>query len=102
MQRVQLLILSFIEVTRVKDGLLEYNARYTDYSILGDTLARRTFDESGDYTVRPFQFDIRESVTNTLRNQTFTGVYSSGATTDDGNTASDSLLALAVTQVKRM
>ena len=91
---------SFIEVTRVKDGLLEYNARYTDYSILGDTLARRTFDESGDYTVRPFQFDIRESVSNTLRNQTFTGVYSSGATTDDGNTASDSLLALAVTPGK--
>ena len=30
---------------------------------LGETLARRTFDESGDYTVRPFQFDVRESVT---------------------------------------
>ena len=27
---------------------------------LGDTLARRTFDESGDYTIRPFQFDARE------------------------------------------
>ena len=91
---------SFIEIVRVKNGDIEYNARYTDYSILGDTLARRTFDESGDYTTRPFQFDMRESVTNNLRNKTFTGVYSSGATTDDGNTASDSLLALSVTSGK--
>ena len=91
---------SFIELVRVKSGKIVANARYTDYNILGDTLARRTFDESGDYTVRPFQFDMRESVTNQLRNQTFTGVYSSGATTDDGNTASDSLLALAATPGK--
>ena len=55
---------SFIEIVRVKNGAIQYNARYTDYSILGDTLARRTFDESGDYTVRPFQFDI-ERVSNT-------------------------------------
>ena len=39
---------SFIEIVRVKQGGIEYNARYTDYSILGVTLARRTFDESGD------------------------------------------------------
>ena len=91
---------SFIELARVKNGLFQTNARYTDYSILGDTLARRTFDESGDYTVRPFQFDMRESVTNQVQNQTFAGVYSSGATTDDSNTASDSLLALAVTPGK--
>ena len=91
---------SFIELARVKSGKIVANARYTDYNILGDTLARRTFDESGDYTVRPFQFDMRESVTNQLRNQTFTGVYSSGATTDDGNTASESLLALAATPGK--
>ena len=91
---------SFIEVVRVKSGEIEYNARYTDFSILGDTFARRTFDESGDYTVRPFQFDMRESISNQVQNQTFTGVYSSGATTDDGNTASDTLLALAVTPGK--
>ena len=30
------------------------------YSVLEETLARRTYDESGDYTVRPYQIDIRE------------------------------------------
>ena len=33
--------------------------RSTEFSILGDALAKRTFDESGDYTVRPFQFEVR-------------------------------------------
>ena len=86
---------SFIEVVRVKGGIVQYEARFTEYNILGDTLARRTFDESGDYTVRPFQFDVRESLTQTADNERFAGVYSTGGTTDDENTASESLLALA-------
>ena len=55
---------SFIELMRVNNGIIDSEARNTEYSVLGDTLARRTFDESGDYTVRPFQFEMRESVTN--------------------------------------
>ncbi len=31
-----------------------------DYSVLEQTLARRTFDESGDYVVQDFSIDIRE------------------------------------------
>jgi len=91
---------SFIEIVRVKNGIVQYEARFTEYSILGETLARRTFDESGDYTVRPFQFDMRESVTQTTQNIKFDGVYTNGATTNDDNTASDSLLALSITPGK--
>ena len=75
-------------------------ARTTDYAVLGDTLARRTFDESGDYTVRPFQYEIREHLDNDVRGESFTGVYGSGATTDDGATASEAKLAIAVTPGK--
>lgn len=32
----------------------------TEYSAITDVLAQRTFEESGNYTVRPFQLDIRE------------------------------------------
>ena len=32
----------------------------TDYNLLEQTLARRTFDESGDYVVNDFSVDIRE------------------------------------------
>ena len=86
---------SFIEMMRIDSGTLVSKARETEYSVLGDVLARRTFDESGNYTVKPFLFDTRESINNTVKGIDFTGVYSSGATTDDGGTASEDLLALS-------
>ena len=61
----------FIEILRVKNGVIEEITRNTEYSVLGDTLARRTYDESGDYSVRPFGIDIRESLDDGLNE----GVY---------------------------
>ena len=79
---------NFVELITVKRGSVQANkAMLTEYSVLGDALARRTFDESGDYTVRPFQFDARESIDNTVKLKDFDGVYTKGATTDDGGTA---------------
>ena len=48
---------SFIEMMRIDSGTLVSKDRETEYSVLGDVLARRTFDESGNYTVKPFLFD---------------------------------------------
>ena len=45
----------YIELIRVVGGQTTKKVRYTDYAIFEDTLARRTFDESGNYTVRPFE-----------------------------------------------
>ena len=88
---------SFVELLRIRNGVMVSEARNTDYSVLGDTLARRTFDESGDYTIRPFQFEMKESITNEYQGTTNTGVYSSSTTTtDDNSTASESLLSLAI------
>lgn len=44
----------FIELSRFDDGELIKALRYPLYSNIGDTMARRTYDESGDYTVNPF------------------------------------------------
>ncbi len=85
----------FIEMMRIDGGTLVSKARPTEYSVLGDVLAKRTHDESGDYTIRPFLFTSKESVTNTVKGRKYTGVFSDGATTDDGNTASNSKLAIA-------
>jgi len=90
----------FIEMMRIDSGVLISKARPTEYSVLGDIFARRTFDESGDYTVRPFLFDIRESVESTVKGTKFVGTYSDGATTDDGGTASESKLVVACSQGK--
>ena len=50
----------FVELITVKDGVVAKEAARDEYEILMKTLARRTYDESGDYTVRPFKLDIRE------------------------------------------
>ena len=90
----------FVELIRTTTGRVTQEARGTEYAVLGDTLARRTFDESGDYTVRPFQFTMNESIDNDYAGRTNAGIYASGGTTDDGGTAGDDLLALSITPGK--
>ena len=52
---------NFVEVARVVDGLLTVNKDKTIYSEIGKELARRTYDESGDYAVRKWPIQILES-----------------------------------------
>ena len=51
---------NFVEILRVNNGNIERIVKRTDYNILEETLARRTFEESGDYVIRPFDIDVRE------------------------------------------
>jgi len=55
----------FIELARVEYGVLTRSYRFPIYSVLEDTLARRTYDESGNYTVRPFQIALQTNTSNT-------------------------------------
>lgn len=54
----------FIELLRTDEGVNQKIVNKTEYSYLEKTLARRTYDESGDYTVRDFAIDVREHRTN--------------------------------------
>lgn len=45
---------AFIDLVRIESGIVKSRLVYPQYAMLEDTLARRTFDESGNYTVRPF------------------------------------------------
>ena len=49
----------FIEFLRLVDGSPIKIEKYPDYAALEDTLARRTYDESGNYTVRPFEVNLQ-------------------------------------------
>jgi len=51
---------NFVELLRLNAGILQNQVRTTEYAVLEDNLARRTFDESGDYAVRGFDLDLRE------------------------------------------
>jgi len=53
---------NFIEIARVLDGKLIINQDKSLYSVLGKELARRTFDESGDYTVKRWPLQIIDHV----------------------------------------
>jgi hypothetical protein len=51
---------NFVTLSVVDNGVVLRDTRTTEYSDLEKTLARRTFDESGSYTVRDFEIDVRE------------------------------------------
>ncbi|MBF83857.1 MAG: hypothetical protein CL489_05205 [Acidobacteria bacterium] len=50
---------NFIQLLRVQDGIKQEEVKYPMYGELDKTLARRTHDESGDYTVTPFNLDLK-------------------------------------------
>jgi len=58
-------VTQFIELARVENGVLTRAYTTPIYSVLEDTLARRTFDESGNYTVRPFKLSLETNSANT-------------------------------------
>jgi hypothetical protein len=64
----------FVELLRLSNGIRQNQVRSTEYNILEDTFARRTYDESGDYTVREFDLDIREHLISGNNR----GIYTSG------------------------
>ena len=62
---------NFVELARVDNGQIVHRKKATEYSIVADMIARRTDDESGDYVVKHFDIEPRES----LNDGTNRGVY---------------------------
>ena len=63
----------FIEIARFVNGrtLLNYSAVDTNYAALGDKLAQRTYDESGNYSIDPFTLTPGGTTTSGLNNRFF-------------------------------
>ena len=51
----------FFELMRLENGAITKQVKYPVYSEIEKTLARRTFDESGDYTISPFRASVSSS-----------------------------------------
>ena len=83
---------NFIELMRIKNGSIEKIIDKTDYNIFQENIARRTFDESGNYAVRPFSIDIKDSLDDGSND----GVYSLTQTTDQGKTPSEELASIQI------
>jgi hypothetical protein len=63
----------FFELLRVENGVVTKQVSYPVYSELEKTLARRTYDESGNYAVKPFRVSISANTpaTSTAANNSF-------------------------------
>lgn len=55
----------YLEFIRVVNGYTIKKEMYPDYSVIEDTLARRTYDESGNYTVKAFDLNLETGTSNT-------------------------------------
>ena len=56
----------FIEMIRLVEGVRHQETSYAIYSVLEETFARRTHDESGNYTVRHFPLQLKLSTDSNL------------------------------------
>ena len=88
---------NFIEIARVENGELQEFKYETQYNLINDTLAKRTYDESGDYYVKPFEVFAKESLNDSIGNK---GIYTSEQVTNQGFIPSEDLLAIQVSPGK--
>lgn len=65
----------FIEIVRIENGTVTLRNNYPLYADLEKTLARRTFDESGNYTVRPFTIYLKDHVPNIVTANANTALF---------------------------
>jgi hypothetical protein len=94
---------SFVELGTVTDGSLRTNKSASSIDGNGliiaggggsgsidltDTLARRTYDESGNYDIKPFDITVFNSLDDNIGNR---GIFQAGQFTPGGGTPSDDL-----------
>ena len=89
--------IDFIELLRVENGEIKKLAEDSEYNIIKDYLAKRTYDESGDYSINGLKISVNESLSDGIGNG---GVYSPDQKTKSGETPSDDLAVVRVSSGK--
>jgi hypothetical protein len=87
----------FIELLRIENGEIKKINTKTQYSLIRDYLAQRTFDESGNYSVNPFKISLHNSLNDRLGND---GLFFDDQKTESGNTPSDDLMCIKLSPGK--
>jgi len=79
---------NFVELGTIRDGELRTPIETTEYSLIADEFARRTYQESGDYYISPFTISAKESLNDGIGNQ---GIFNPGQLTYNGSVPSDAV-----------
>ena len=87
----------FVELLRVENGKIKIIEQKSQYNIIKDYMAERTYDESGDYTVEPFNVSANNSLKDRLVNN---GLFFNTETTEQKNTPSEDLMCLKISPGK--
>jgi len=83
----------FVEILRVRDGEIRKITSKTNYNIIKDWIAERTFEESGNYSLQQFDINVQNSLNDRLGNN---GIFFEGQQTEQGNTPSDDLMCVKI------
>lgn len=86
----------FIELLRINKSKIETFVDRSEYSELEKSLARRTYEESGDYVIDTFDVKVREHLNDGFNN----GVYNTGEISPQGNYSSENLAAIEISPGK--
>jgi len=87
----------FVELLRVENGKIKIIEQKSQYNIIKDYMAERTYDESGDYTVEPFNVSVNNSLNDRLGNN---GLFFNTETTEQKNSPSENLMCLKISPGK--
>ena len=88
---------NFIQLAEVQNGSLRRKSQDTEYNLIGDELAKRTYDESGSYYIKEFVTTVREALNDQEGNR---GIYEPGQVTSDGNNPTDDMMVYKVSPGK--
>ena len=62
----------FVELLLIEDGIIKRTVENVNTTLFEDILARRTYDESGDYIVRDFSVSLKEHLNDGTNNGRYT------------------------------
>ena len=89
--------LDFVPLTTIRNGVKQDTYEYTQYNVIRDYIAKRTFEESGNYAVKPFTVSVFNSLNDNLGNR---GIYQKNSLTNEFNSPSDDLMAISISKGK--
>jgi len=88
---------NFVELIRLDNGVIKKLSDRTQYNLIRDYFAKRTYEESGDYAVDKFNVEVANSLNDLISSD---GIFLDTQKTDEGNTPSEELLAVKVSAGK--
>ena len=81
--------MNFVEPVRVRDGEIKKLQNTSVHSEIDKYLAKRTYEESGNYAINPFNVRVQNSLNDLIGSN---GLYTEEEKTDQGNDPSEDLM----------